>query len=132
MTTDNGSGPFNLVVSSGGTMSGTFQNVNHEHAVIDAGIARDEQVATQTMTGSTVGGTTCDLTLTFGTSVTTSCHDKMFGDCSGGSISLAGDTLSMGAPNSAGGGHATWTHHDDTTVDGVNVTSTVTVMVSRP
>ncbi len=133
VTTDNGTGPFSVTASSGGLLAGTFQYETHSDEVIDAGPAVDEQVSTMTMSGSTVGGTACNMVLAFGTSVTTSCHDQVFGDCSGGSISLAGDRLSIGPPTSVAGGHITWVFHNETKVAGsVDVTTTITVSVSGP
>jgi hypothetical protein len=131
VTTDNGTGPFNMTVSSDGSLTGSFQYVVHSDDLIGNGL--DEQVATMTMSGSTVGGTACDMVLAFGTSVTTSCHDQLLGDCSGGSISLAGDKLSIGPPTSVASGRVTWSFHNETVAAGsVDVTTTITVTVSGP
>jgi hypothetical protein len=133
VTTDKGSGPLNMTVSPDGSLAGTFQYEVQSDEVINAGLASDEMVATYTVSGSTVGGTACNMILALGTAVSTSCHDQVFGDCSGGSISLAGRQLSIGTPTSTGAGRVTWGFQNDTKVgDGPDVSTTLTVSVSGP
>jgi hypothetical protein len=97
VTTDKGTGPVNMTVSSDGSLTGTFSYQVNEDEVINDGVVQDEMVSTYTVSGSTVGGTACNMVLTLGTAVTTSCHDRMLGDCSGGSsVSLAGLQLPIG------------------------------------
>jgi hypothetical protein len=71
--------------------------------------------------------------LSLGTGVTTSCHDRVFGDCSGsGSFSLAGLQLPIGSPTSIGGGRVTWGFQNDTNSGGQDITTALTVSVSGP
>jgi hypothetical protein len=133
VTTDNGTGPFNLTVAPDGSLTGSFSYQVNEDDVINDGAVQDEMVSSYTMSGATVGGTACNMVLAFGTSVTTSCHDRVLGDCSGGSISLAGLQMSIGAPTSIGAGHVTWRFQNDTNVGGgEDITTTLTVSVSGP
>jgi hypothetical protein len=133
VTTDKGTGPVNMTVSSDGSLTGTFSYQVHEDEVINDGVVQDEMVSTYTVSGSTVGGTACNMVLTLGTAVTTSCHDRMLGDCSGGSsVSLAGLQLPIGAPTSIGAGRVTWGFQNDTNSGGEDITTGLTVSVSGP
>ena len=133
VTTDKGTGPFNMTVSSDGSLTGTFSYQVNEDEVIDDGVVQDEMVSTYTVSGSTVGGTACNMVLALGTATTTSCHDRMLGDCSGGSVSLAGLQLPIGAPTSIGAGSVTWGFQSDTNaVAGEDTTTALTVSVSGP
>jgi hypothetical protein len=73
------------------------------------------------------------MVLSLGTAVTTSCHDRVFGDCPGsGSFSLAGLQLPIGAPTSIGAGSVTWGFQNDANSGGEDITTAVTVSVSGP
>ncbi|MFI5259937.1 MAG: hypothetical protein ACHQ01_10075, partial [Candidatus Limnocylindrales bacterium] len=61
VTTDKGAGPFDMTVSSDGSLTGTFSYQVNEDAVIDDGAVQDEQVSSYTVSGSTVGGTACNM-----------------------------------------------------------------------
>jgi hypothetical protein len=132
VTTDKGTGPFNMTVSSDGSLSGSFSYQVNEDEVIDDGVVQDEMVSAYTVSGSTVGGTACNMVLALGTGVTTSCHDRMLGNCSGGnSFSLAGLQLPIGAPTSIGSGRVTWGFQNETNA-GEDITTALTVGVSGP
>ena len=133
VTTDKGTGPINIAVSSDGSLTGTFSYQVNEDEVINDGVVQDEMVSAYTVSGSTVGGTACNMVLSFGTAVTTSCHDRVLGDCSGGSaVSLAGLQLPIGAPTSIGAGSVTWGFQNDANSGGEDITTAVTVSVSGP
>jgi hypothetical protein len=119
-----------MTVSSDGSLAGTFSYQVNEDEVIDDGVVQDEMVSSYTVSGSTVGGTACNMVLSFGTATTTSCHDRMLGDCSGGSVSLAGLQLPIGAPTSIGAGSVTWGFQNDSNSGGEDITTALTVSVS--
>ena len=132
VTTDKGTGPLNVTVSSDGSLTGTFSYQVNEDEVIDDGVVQDEMTSTYTVSGSTVGGTACNMVLSLGTGLTTSCHDRMLGDCSGGkSFSLAGLHLPIGAPTSVGSGRVTWGFQNETNA-GEDITTVLTVSVTGP
>jgi len=142
VTTDHGSGPLTLSVAAGGSLTGSFSETTTSDSVQTALGDTSEEISTTVVTGSTVSGAICQMVIAFGTATVTACHATgRFGSCDvGGSISLAGHALPMGAPVSGAGGGLTWTRNDDNTVqnaapglvDSVTVVGTTTVTISAP
>ena len=142
VTTDHGNGPLTLNVAADGSLTGSLSETTTSDSVQTALGDTSEEISTTVVTGSAVSGAICQLVLAFGTATITACHATgRFGTCDvGGTTSLAGHALLMGAPVPGAGGALTWTRHDDNTVqntapglvDLVTVIGTTTVTITAP
>ena len=137
VATTDGTGKATVVVAADGSLSGTWDLVQHEifdetASVDGTPMLKDHRVATYTMTDGTVSGTACDMGLSYGRIVVTSCIDSLKGDCSDDPMPTGSSPvpLGMGPPSSVTAGGATWKAHYTDEGD-ANVKSDLTVAVSR-
>jgi hypothetical protein len=115
--TTNAAGKASIVVAADGSLSGTWDmtsnDVFDETAAVNGVVGlKEHRVSTTTYSGA-VGGTACDLELTYGAVVVVSCVSSLTGDCSN-DVPPTGTSPApggFGRPSSVSGGHVTWTFH---------------------